>query len=120
MSAPLPLLHCLSTKAKCMNAHPIIAHLQNIWKKVAGMTVFDLYLNGSASIWLNPKPCIGKQSFIWKVWVGSGVLTLEDLYCNNILKSFEDLKQQYNLPNTQNWRYFQLRHLLQTTFGSNL
>ena len=45
---------------------------------------------------------------------------LEHLYSSDTLKSFDDLKQQYDLPHTQFWRYLQVRHALQTIFGSRL
>lgn len=114
VSEPLPLLHCLSTRSKCRSAHPIVSHLQSIWRKIAGMAGFDQYLHIASSIWQK----IGKLSFLLKDWVERGILKLGDLYLINTPKSFEHLKQQYNLPRTQSWRYFQLNHLLRKTFGS--
>lgn len=37
-----------------------------------------------------------------------------------VLKSFDELKKQYDLPKTQFWRYLQIRHALQKSFESNV
>lgn len=53
VSAPLPKLQRLSTKL--LKAHPVISHLQSVWKKVSELIGFDPYLNRASSIWMNPK-----------------------------------------------------------------
>ena len=111
--APLPLIHCLSTNlSKEMNAHPVISHLQRAWKRVSGLMKFDPYLNSASTIWRNPKFNINKKTFIWKEWVEKGILRLEHLYGTDTLKSFDDLKQQYHLPQTQFWRYLQWKKIV--------
>lgn len=44
---------------------------------------------------------------------------MENLYNVKLFYSFDDLKHKYDLLKTQVWRYLQLRHLLQDTFGQH-
>ena len=116
---PLPPMHYITTKlSPVIQTHPIILHIQWVWKKMAFIFKFNAHLHNAASIWLNPKLCIGKLPFLWRSWVDRGILVLGDLYEGGVLKSFNDLKAQFHLPQHQFWKYLQLRHLLLHTFGS--
>lgn len=118
--APVSPLQSLSIKlAGEAKTQPVIAHLKLIWIKVARIFKFDPYLNISASLWLNPKLCIGKVPFYWKDWHAKGIVLLGDVYHNGALKSFRDLTQQFGLHRSQFYRFLQLRHLLVGIFGSS-
>lgn len=45
---------------------------------------------------------------------------MENVYNTNIFKTFDEFKQDNNLPKTEFWRYLQLRHALQGIYGSSL
>ena len=113
-----PLLFLTARMPPNARSHPIITHLQEIWRKVARIIKINPYLTMSSGIWDNPKLLIGKSSVIWKEWVNKGILTLSHLYEGGILKSFGNLVEQFDLANNQFWRYLQLRHLLVSIFGS--
>ncbi len=115
----LPPLSCITARSPPdARTHPIISHMQGIWKKVSRLFKMSPNLSLSAGLWANPKLCIGKSTFVWKKWVVKDIRTLWDLYEDNTLKSSEKLVQQHNLPRNQFWRYLQLRHLLVSTSGS--
>lgn len=101
-----------------VNKHPVISHLQWVWRKVAQSAKINPYLHSHAGIWLNPKLFIDKVPFLWTLWYQKGIKGLGDLYDKGILRSFENIKQTYDIPQNQFWRYLQLRHLLTKTFGS--
>lgn len=105
---------CLSLK---LRTHPVFTHLQDIWKTIAKIFKENVYLNSEASIWQNPALRINKAPFMWQLWLKCGITTLGDLYNNDILKSFEDLKQEFHLPQECFWQYLQLRHLLKSVFS---
>lgn len=50
------------------------------------------------------------------LWLTQGVWSLSDVYCGTTFKSFQQLKDQFNLPNSMHFHYLQLRHALQTQF----
>ncbi len=115
----LPPLHFVTaTLPKETQTNPILANMQWIWKRISIKLKFNLHLNLSAYIWLNPKLKIDKKPFLWKEWVEKGITLLGDLYEDVTVKSFTELKQQYGLSQHQIWSYFQIRHLLTQTFGS--
>lgn len=75
---PLPPMHYIITKLSLeAQSHPIIAHLQWVWKKMAFILNFVANLHTAASIWPNPKLCIGKLPFLWKSWVDNRILALK-------------------------------------------
>ena len=45
--------------------------------------------------------------------------TLGGLYDNGSLKSFEDLRGQFNIPKSHFFKYVQLRHMLVWVFGAD-
>lgn len=119
VSSPLTPIAYISAKlAQQYQSHPILSHIQWVWKRVAKILKFDPYLHQAAGIWLNPKLCINKSPFLWKLWLQKGIRVLGDLYQDGTLKSFEALSQEFDLPRNQQWKYFQLRHLLVQVFGS--
>lgn len=117
---PLSPLTCMTTRlSPNLKSHPVFTHLQDIWKSTAKIFKMDVFLNSEASIWQNPKLRINKAPFIWKVWLNCGIKTLGDLYEDNILKSFEDLKQEFNLPQNCFWQYLQLRYSLNSVLNQS-
>lgn len=44
--------------------------------------------------------------------------TLDDICDGNVLASFDGLQRKYELPQTTFYRYLQLRHVIQTQFGT--
>lgn len=114
---PLPPIQYISTNLSPeAQSHPSISHLQ--WKRMTIIFKFDANLHNTASIWANPKLCIGKSPFLWRSWVDRGILVLGDLYGGHTFMSFSDINTPFQLPRNQFWRYLQLRHLLLYTFGS--
>lgn len=49
------------------------------------------------------------------LWIAQGVVYLLNVYCG-ILKSFQQLKEEFNLSNSMHFRYLQLRYALQAQF----
>lgn len=62
----------------------------------------------SSSIWNNSLLQIGGKVFFWREWHTKGIKHIQCLY-HNILKSFEELKETYNLHNRDFWKFLQLR-----------
>ncbi len=116
---PLQPIHSVTTKLTVKEqTHPILSHMQWLWKRVAAMCKFDPHRHLSASIWLNHKLCIGNSPVFWKLWYDRGIKVLRDLYEGGTIMSFNNLKESFALPQHQFWRYLQIRHLLVQTFGS--
>lgn len=76
------------------------------------------HLHLHAGIWFNPKLRIDKEPFFWKLWYRKGIKVLGDRYEKGIIRSFENMKRQFDISQNQFCCYLQLRHLLIPTFGS--
>lgn len=116
---PLHPIHIVTTKLTAdEQTHPILSHMQWLWKRVAAMCKFDPHHHLSASIWLNHKLLIGHSPVFWKLWFDRGIKVVGDLYEGGTIRSFNNLKESFALPQHQFWRYLQIRYLLLQTFGS--
>lgn len=67
-------------------------------------------------LWYNP--CLKEllQLPDRNLWITKGVVYLADLFCGIILKSFQQLKDDFDLPNSMHFRYLLLHHAIQTQF----
>ncbi len=72
-------------------------------------------LTHRASIWYNTKLKIDKRPFCWTQWANKGIWFLDNLYEGEHVVSFNNLKQKYNLPNNDFWKYLHIRHCLLAT-----
>ncbi len=55
------------------------------------------------------------KPFCWTQWTNKGIWILDYLYEGEHVVSFNHLKQKYNLPNNDFWKYLQIRHCLLAT-----
>lgn len=51
------------------------------------------------------------KSFFWDKWIKSG-LSLEDLMGDAGFRSFNEMKNKYNLCNLEFWKFLQIRHCI--------
>ncbi len=66
-------------------------------------------LQKSPQFWNNHNIQSGKKPFVFKPWSDQGVFVLGDIFNNQGLRSFQDLKECYNLPGHSYFLYFRLR-----------
>ena len=76
------------------------------------MTNTDPYLSSRSSIWYNKKLLIVKKSFFWIKWIRSGIHILEDVMVDAGFRSFDEIRNKYNLCNSEFWQYLQMRHCI--------
>lgn len=60
---------------------------------------------------------------IWqlaKLWVAQGVIFLSQVLANSSIKTFQALKDSYNVPNHMFFRYLQLHHALHSQFRDSI
>ncbi len=56
--------------------------------------------------------CTGNKPFVSKAWSDASVHTLKDIYCDNGLKSFQELSAEFSLPGFSFFLYLRLRSAL--------
>lgn len=115
MNAPLRAADYLSQRSKADIQNPVIAHTRNIWHRIHKKEGSSPFLTGSASIWNNPKLKIRGRVFFWKEVYrrhSKGIEPISALYHNNIFRTFEELRELYNLRGQDFGRFLQLRDCL--------
>lgn len=50
----------------------------------------------------------------FSLWQRSGIGRLRDLYTNNVLSSFSELCEKFNLPKSHPFRYFQVSNFVKS------
>lgn len=68
-----------------------------MWREVSSIFQRKKYLSLSSGIWYNPKLLVGKNPVRWREWVSKGVHTLGDFYEEGILKSIDNLVEDFSL-----------------------
>ncbi len=56
----------------------------------------------------------------FKLWAQKGIRKLKDLYDNDSLMSFQQLKETYQIPNSHFHRYLQIRHFISSSQSGSL
>lgn len=80
------------------------------WIKVHKILYMSQYKHMYSSIWNNPSIKIGRESFVWFVWLNNIIISICDLYVDGMFQSFEELKQKFNVMDKASfWTYLQLR-----------
>uniref|UniRef100_A0A9J7ZM10 Reverse transcriptase n=1 Tax=Cyprinus carpio carpio TaxID=630221 RepID=A0A9J7ZM10_CYPCA len=91
---------------------PIIEYLLDAWKKVEKIMGGPFLYTKTTPLWHNNRLCTGNKPFVFKTWSDAGVHTLNDIYCDNGLKSFQDLSAEFSLPGFSFFLYLRLRSAL--------
>lgn len=91
---------------------PVLAFSRESWRIAHQITKADPYLSSRSSIWYNKKLLIDKKSFFWDKWIKSGIHIFEDVMGDVGFRSFDEIKNKYNLCNSDFWRFLQIRHCI--------
>lgn len=68
-------------------------------------------------LWGNPNLQEFARRTDGEYWSKKGVKTIMHLFSNNTFRSFEEFRQDYQLPRTAYFLYLQIRHTATTQFG---
>ena len=97
---------------------PVLAFAQETWLKAYQFINICPFLSSKASIWFNKKLLIDKKTFMWEKWSKSGINLLGDVFTTNGIKTFVELKQEFNLEQKEYWKYLQLAHCIRAKLKS--
>lgn len=116
----LPYMTKSIQKHECFKNISISVTLRAWWKcnEVLG---YNLALNKSAPIWSNPDFLINKKTIFFKLWNQQGITHIHHLF-DSVMFQFDELKIKYDLKESCQYQYIQLKHVLQpkiTTFSKS-
>ena len=63
------------------------------------------------------KPSVIDDAF--KIWAGKGLIRFSQIITNKGVDTFENISKRFNLPNSQFYKYLQVRSYLVKTMGYN-
>ncbi len=88
---------------------PIISHLVLSWKEALKITKSTQKWHLESPIFHNHGLLSDSRPFVFPPWTDRGIYTFKDIYGEEGLRTFLDIKQQYNLPGTSFFFYLRLR-----------
>ncbi len=88
---------------------PIIGNSLQVWSTVQNQMGCNTKLCDRSPIWHNSNLLQNSGPYFNESWASRGVYILQDLYGENGLKSFQDLRESYSLPGFSWFLYLQLR-----------
>lgn len=119
LCAPFNLVECLSQSPTLYMNNPIISHTIDTWHQLHKRKGLSPFLTKTASLWYNPSLKIGGKTFYWKDWHSQGIKHIEDLYIKDSIKSFDHIKQEFDINRKDFWKYLQLRPCLRKMSSFN-
>ena len=116
MTSPLPLNSYLySTKLKELKKlthNPFVKNTILVWYKVHKHKGEIPVLSQFTPIWGNSVFTPGKQDLGFKIWANKGLSKIADLFDNNTLMSFEDLRLKYDIQPKHFFKFLQIRNYI--------
>ncbi len=88
---------------------PIVTHLLSTWRDVERRSQLVTKWHRHSPIFHNNNLLSGSTPFHCPQWTHNKVNTLGEIYDDSSLKSFQNLKTQYNLPGTSFFMYLLIR-----------
>ena len=93
---------------------PIVAHSIYVWRYIAQLGQWDTKWHLDTPIFDNNSLLLGGKPIRFPNWQKKGIHKLSDIYSESGLRSFQELKQIYNIPGTSFFFYLQLRTAMHT------
>ena len=100
-SAPLKKLRKSTTNPFVKNTIVVWHIVQKILGNISGLSSFS-------PIWGNNLFTPAKNDMGFKAWLNKGIIKLQDVYKDNTLMSFNELKAKFDIPQKHFSKYLQL------------
>lgn len=121
-TSKIPLkLYLHSAKLSFLKKHTLNPFVKNtviVWYEVLKYLKENAALSQFSPIWGNKNFTPGTNDLGFKIWANKGINKISDLYDNNVLLSFTDVKQRFNIDGKHFFKYLQIRHFIKQTQNS--
>lgn len=106
------LVECIEAgELGALTPYPTLQLIDKVWNKTKQHLQYTGYTNWSR-IWNNRNYLELNKLENFSNWLARGVKYIPQLYCGCILRDFQSLCTEFNLPNTSFFQYLQLRHAI--------
>lgn len=103
---------------KKLTSNPFVKHTVIVWHEVLNYLKENAALSRFTPIWGNKHFTPGTNDLGFKIWANKGINKISDLYDRDVLLSFTDLKQKFNIDAKHFFKYLQIRHFITKTQNS--
>ena len=112
------LLFALFSRNNVKSTNFVINSALIAWNKILKNLHQEIRLPRHIAIWNNPSINIQGVPLHWETWIKSGIQRLSDVIKHNTVVPFSELKNKYNLKDTELFRYTQLKNWIIRNFDS--
>lgn len=113
---PIPLRNVLYVSKKWVSDKAknnlLIQNTLKVWKMIRKIHFQENSLSLSTPLHMNPDFTPGLKDRDLLLWSIKGICTVDDLVADGTVKSFNQLKEQYDLPTSHFFRYLQIRSFI--------
>ena len=100
--------------------NPFVENTIALWHEVHKYLGDLPVLSCFSPIWGNGHFSPAKSDMGFKAWLSKGINKILDLYKDNILMSFDELKAKYDVPQKHFFKYLQLRSFILTCLKNSV
>lgn len=105
-------------RLKQNTANPFVRTTITAWYESQDMFREPTGLSQFSPIWGNAMFTPGKSDPGLKLWAQMGLQKISDLYTDNTLMSFENLKEKFGIPQAHLFKYFQIQSFIRSRLQS--
>lgn len=107
-------------KLKRITDNPFVRNTINVWHNVQSFLGESTLFSGFSPIWGNDTFSPGRKDQGFRMWATRGICKIMDLYKEGKLVSFEELRNEYDIPRTHLFKYLQIRSYIYAQMHSYL
>uniref|UniRef100_A0A671X7A5 Reverse transcriptase domain-containing protein n=1 Tax=Sparus aurata TaxID=8175 RepID=A0A671X7A5_SPAAU len=92
--------------------NPFVKNTIQVWYEVHKHRDETLLLSQFSPIWGNGHFAPGKSDMGFKIWADKGICKIADLFDKNVLMSFDEVRQKYDIQAKHFFKYLQVRSFI--------
>ena len=102
-------------KLKKFTGNPFVSNSIRVWHDVHSYLKVPLKLSQFTPIWGNNNFHPGAKDKGFKLWADKGIGQIADLFQEDVLMQFEDIRKQFDIPAKHFFKYLQVRDFIYKT-----
>lgn len=105
-------------RLKKNTTNPFVKSTITAWQESQEMFSMNEGLSAFVPIWGNSLFIPGRLDGGFRLWAQLGLRMIRDLYSDNTLMSFNDLRRRFGIPQSHLFKYFQIRSFIHSKMQS--
>ena len=107
---------------KKRTSNPIVKNMIQTFYEAHYFLNIDITVSCNSPIWGNNLFAPGRADGGFKIWANQGLKQIKDMFNSEsgILKTFQEIMQEYNLPSKHFFKYLQVKNFIRTILGQSM